>query len=205
MNQSGRIKLMSRSLTSNELFDLHKWFHEQAIKRSKKERINDVVSLGIGGRVVYMASNIKFNVTGKIGTIKKIHKRRNEYFLTVEFDSDVYAKKSNRYSKEFFTWKANLDKDEYQKIMECLKKKYIENGGKEYNWFRNHFNYLGKYYTEVTGKKYIEEYTWHSKTLCRIDPTVLKPATKENIEMARLTRDQLPMINALNKAIKKVF
>lgn len=196
MNQVGRIKLMTKSLTSKECAELYKYFDKKRWEKLKQEHTDEVVAVGVGGRVVYSLSNRDFDVTGKIGTIKTITKRKGKTAFEVEFDEPVWTKKSKRYTKDYWKWYTDIpDKTAFVKK---LYDEYVANGGKGTYWNMNN-RLKHKEYTKQTGKEAKEEHTDQGKTLIRIPARALAPATEKNINSALHTREQMPMIRNINK------
>ena len=206
MNQIGRIKLMTRSLTPEELGKLSKWMRETAMKRSRQNRIKSVVDLGVGGRVVYCTSNSEFDVAGRLGTIKKITKNKKGMPLfEVEFDDSVWTQTTKSRTKEFWDWCKALikDPDKYREIDKQLRKEFSDNGG--WYWYKARDSRWNKYYEKVTGKKAKETEITSGHILVRIGVNSLLPATDENIKSAQRTREQQPMMNQLNKMLADVM
>jgi hypothetical protein len=179
---------------------LSSWLKEKAIARSKEERINEIISLGLGGRVVYTAGNRQFDVVGKIGSIINIKKKRgtDQYQIAVIFDVPVYKKTVAVDTQEFRNWKHKEmeDKDFYKKI----KTKYGTPKQKTFRWE----HWIQEEYRHVTGKEPVEQKTQDGKTLINISPLALKPATEENLASAQRTREMQPMFNQLNREITKI-
>lgn len=197
MNQVGRIKLMSKKLKAAELNKLSIWFREKSLIRNKMERINDIVSLGLGGRVVYAAGSRQFDVAGITGSIINIKKKRgtDQYQIDVTFDVPVYKKTYTVDTQEFSNWKHKEmeDKDFYKKI----KEKYGSPKQKTIRWE----HWIQEEYRHRTGKEPIEKKIQEGKTLIHISPTLLKPATEENVACAQRVRSMQPSIELLNKAL----
>lgn len=202
MNKSGRIKLMTKGMTSTELYKLSKWFSEKARANAKDERTHLVTDLGVGGRVVYSASNRDFDVTGKVGTINAINKRKDRYYLEVSFDKPVWEKRTKRYTKKYWEWYTGIS--DINQFKQDLYKKYQENDGKGSYWqMRNRL--MHKEYKKQTGEEPKEEHVQSGHVLIRISPNCLMPATKENIEHVEMHRKQMPAFDALNKIAQDVF
>ena len=202
MNKSGRIKLMTKGMTSSELYKLSKWFSEKARGRTKDERISLVTGLGLGGRVVYTASNRQFDVTGKVGTIKAITVRKGQPQLEVEFDEPVWEKRNKQYTQDYWKWYSNLP--DANDLKHKLHEDYKAKGGKGTYWnMRNRL--IHKEYTKQTGEEPKEEHIQTGHVLIRISPNCLRPATEDNVKMAERTLEQQPMMDQLNKIAKDVF
>lgn len=199
MNQVGKIKLMSKKLTSKECNELSEYFRDEVGKKWRIERNNEVLSLGVGGRVVYYTSNSNYDVTGKQGTIKAIYKRRGheEMVLEVEFDSPVWSKKHKQITEEFNNWWK-------EKSAIPTEKERIHNQARQMK-YRSIWTSLRKIYEKETGLPSQKEYTNQGSRLININPIHLRPATEENIRNAESTRKNIPMMNALNKAIGNMF
>ena len=197
MNQIGRIKLMSKKLTASEMNKLSMWFKEKAMARSKEERINEIISLGLGGRVVYVASNREYDVTGVTGSIVDIKKKRNDTYnhIDVKFDRPVYKRTYTVDTQEFLNWKHKKmeNKDFYKEI----KAKYSSLKAKTLRWE----HWIQEEYHFETGKNPVEVKVREGDTLIHVSPFMLKPATEENMAAAQRVRDMQPMYNQLNKAI----
>jgi len=190
MNKTDRItkiKQMSRGLTSSELSELSSYFKKRAGERYKYERLHSIIDLGIGGRVVFASysPNPDIDVTGKVGTIKKINKRKDRYYLTVEFDEDVWTSKRTVDTKEFAEWFASLSVEDRERIRE------------EYPKLQGMRRYR-QYYRKHMGKNSTEEKIISGNTLVRIPPTSLRPATEKNIREAQSNKR---VNDALNKIL----
>lgn len=199
MNKIGRIKLMSKNLTAKECEELSQYYRNEVGKRWKKERLNEIINLGVGGRVVYYTSNRNFDVTGKTGTIKEIKKRRgrDEMVASVEFDEPVWTRTSRQITNEFWDWwkqKSEIPAEKERILAEARAMKT-----------RNTWNNLMKIYERETGIPAKKEFVSTGNTLINIGLACLRPATEENISNAQCTRRHIPLMNALNKAISKVL
>lgn len=202
MNQVGRIKLMTKSLTPDELYGLSKWCTQRARDKARKQSIDEVVNLGVGGRVIYVATNPNYDVAGKTGTIKKITKRKGVPQFTVRFDEDVWSDTRKRITEDYWKWYSSHE--DVQGFTKELYEKYVKAGGKGKYWtMRERLRY--KEYTRQTGKDPMEEFIASGNVLTHIGFHCLKPITDESIELGRHAREMVPLTKELNKVLKNAF
>jgi hypothetical protein len=198
MNQIGRIKLMSKKLKAAEMNKLSIWLKDKAMVRRKEEQINEIISLGLGGRVVYIANSREYDVTGAIGSIINIRKKRNsdQYYVDVKFDRAVYKKACNVNTQDFMTWKYKKQEEDVN-FYKTIRQKYGSKNAKSFRWEY----WMQEEYRSETGKNPVETKIKEGEILIHISPLALKPATEENIASAQRIRDMYPMYTQLNKII----
>ena len=202
-----KIKLLSKNLTSKECAKLIQYYEDLQSKRHRQEIEQQILSLGIGGHVVYISAHQKYDVLGTCGTITSIHHKTRTVkgkkitipIFTVKFDKSIGEKTYRSYSNEFLSWNEQLLKENNSKKMQELKQE-IEQSKYKGGFYQK----AKKYYQHVLQKPIFTERNNHINTLYNIGSMFIKPATPENIKQAKDTQKRQPIIDEMNKAFGKI-